>query len=135
MTRDEIGQVAACRGELVVQITEGGRDRWLLCSQLPCSLAELAGSLSSDAYEAWRAGEMVVTDKDGKVLVDNFTDDWRRREPLHFVRPGRDCPRCGSDTRACEHWCQGCDKVCGEVGTCTNGFCEACCAAKCEEAT
>jgi len=85
VTRDEINQVASCRGELVVQITEGGRDRWLLCSRLPCSLEELAGSLSSDAYEAWRAGRLIVTDKDGKILVDNLTDDWRRREPLHFV--------------------------------------------------
>lgn len=86
MTRDEISQVAACRGELVVQITLHGRDRWLLCPQLPCSLESLAGSLGSDAYEAWREGRLQVTDKDGKILVDNFTDDWRRREPLHFVR-------------------------------------------------
>ena len=84
MTRDQIEQVAECRGELVVQITVQGRDRWLLCSRLPCPLEELAGALNSDAYEAWRAGRLLVTDKDGKVLVDNFTDDWRRREPLHF---------------------------------------------------
>ena len=35
------------------------------------------------------------------------------------------CPECGDTTRCCEHVCQQCD----EIGwTCTNGFCEDCCA-------
>lgn len=42
------------------------------------------------------------------------------------------CPECGDSARTCEHRCFACDKIC-PAGTCSNGYCEWCCADRCED--
>ena len=56
--------------------------------------------------------------------------DWaaaRKKTPRHPP-----CPECGDTTLVCEHRCQKCDRIV-RVGTCTNGYCEECCATLCDE--
>lgn len=69
----------------------------------------------------------------GMVIADGDLCGGCRSRPPAIDRDCKSpvCPACGDDGRTCEHRCFACDRIV-EVGTCTNGHCETCCAEKCD---